>query len=195
MNTFCVLALLLLASPCFSKLDCTLSNPLPDEMIHDNASGPEVVNTVLERLECSGIFEDDHRFMRRLAYIQTSDGDKRGNKTGIWSITEDRLENMVRGIKNNYTHLEGKVCQQFNISITSAVTTSRARGNPLVSGVLARFYLHYVTVEYGQQIPSADNVSGQAEFWISHFRNNAEAGTKEDFKNNVTCIEGKNVFL
>ena len=192
MNAFCVLALLLLASPCFSKWNCTLSNPLPDK---DSASGPEVVNTVLERLECSGIFEDDHRFMRRLAYVQTRDGDERGNKTGIWNITEDRLINMVRRIRNNYEHLEDKVCQQFNINITSAVTTSRARGNPLVSGVLARFYLHYVTVEYRQQIPSAENVSGQAAFWISHFRNNAEAGTKENFTNNVTYIEGKIVSL
>ena len=81
------LALLLIINPCLS---CGVN--LPATL--NNASGPEVVNEVLDTIECSEVFEDDHSFMRRLAYVETKDGTTQEKKTGIWHIPEELLTQM-----------------------------------------------------------------------------------------------------
>ena len=44
---------------------------LPEDwMNHDNANGSYVVDTVLEIINQSAIFDPDHRSMRRIAYVE-----------------------------------------------------------------------------------------------------------------------------
>ena len=59
MNAIQVLVFLLFVSSCLS---CPVLPQLPEGM---STSGSEVANKVLEIIECSGLFEDDHSFMRR----------------------------------------------------------------------------------------------------------------------------------
>ena len=53
MNAIQVLALLLLVCSCLGQERCGLLHPLPEGI---STSGSEVVNEVLEILECSGVF-------------------------------------------------------------------------------------------------------------------------------------------
>ena len=88
MNAIQVLVFLLFVGCCLS---CAVLPQLPEGM---STSGSEVVNKVLEILECSGVFEDDQNFMRRLAYVETKDGTEGQGKTGMWNVTVHHLEAM-----------------------------------------------------------------------------------------------------
>ena len=171
MNTIQVLVFLLFVSTCLS---CAVLPQLPEGM---STSGSEVVNKVLEIIECSGVFEDDHSFMRRLAYVETKDGTEGQGTTGIWNVTVQHLRAMNYSVVVRNTELSkltGQTCTKLGVSISKAVRYPERQDlrNPLVSGVVARFYLHYMTVISGQQIPPAKDISGQATFWRTHFRMN-----------------------
>ena len=166
------------------------SNGCPNQRQISGTSGPEVVNEVLDTIECSGVFEDDHSFMRRLAYVETKDGTEGQGTTGIWNVTVQHLKAMnyhvILGNRELYK-VSNKTCTELGVNITWAVRNSERQNlsNPLVSGVVARFYLHYVTVVNDTQIPLAENVSGQATFWKSHFQMNTETATTDHFTNRL----------
>ena len=177
---------------CLVLVCCCLhaSNGCPNPRQMSGTSGPEVVNEVLDTIECSGVFEDDHSFMRRLAYIETKDGTEGQRTTGIWNVTVQHLKAMnYRVVLGNpkLSKVSNKTCTELGVNITWAVRNSERQNlsNPLMSGVVARFYLHYVTVVNGQQIPLAENVSGQAMFWKLHFKMNAETATTDHFTNRL----------
>ena len=162
------------------------SSGCPNQRQISGTSGPEVVNEVLDTIECSGVFEDDHSFMRRLAYVETKDGTEGQGTTGIWNVTVQHLRAMSYIVVLRNTELyevTGQICTELGVNITWAVRNSERQilSNPLVSGVFARFYLHYVTVVNDTQIPPAENVSRQATFWRSHFKMNAETATIDHF--------------
>ena len=176
MNAIQVLVFLLFVSSCLS---CAEFPQLPEGM---STSGSEVVNYVLEIIECSGVFEDDQNFMRRLAYVETKDGTEGQGTTGMWNVTLKHLEamNYIVVLGNaNISEVASQICTELGVDITRAVRSPNSQdlSNPLVSGVVARFYLHYVTVVNGQQIQPAEDVSGQATFWKSYFKMNAGTAT------------------
>ena len=184
MNAIQVLVFLLFVGSCLS---CAELPQLPEGM---STSGSEVVNKVLEILECSEVFEDDQNFMRRLAYVETKDGTEGQGTTGIWNVTVQHLEamNYIVVVGNaSISEVASQTCTELGVDIIRAVRSPNSQdlSNPLVSGVVARFYLHYVTVVNGQQIPLAEEKGGQATFWKSHFKMDAETATTDHFKEHV----------
>ena len=184
MNAIQVPVFLLCVSSCLS---CAEFPQLPEGM---STSGSEVVNKVLEIIECSGLFEDDHSFMRRLAYVETKDGTEGQGTTGIWNVTVEHLKAMPYLVVLRNTELykvSNKTCNEFGVNIMRAIRNPERQdlSNPLVSGVVAQFYLHYVTVVNDQQLPLAEDISGQATFWKSHFKMNAETATTDHFMGRV----------
>ena len=167
---------------------------LPQLPVGMSTIGSEVVNKVLEILECSRVFEDDHSFMRRLAYVETKDGTEGQGTTGIWNVTKQHLEamNYIVVVGNaNISEVASQTCTELGVDIIRAVRSPNSQdlSNPLVSGVFTRFYLHYVTVVNGQQIQPAEDISGQATFWKSHFKMNAGTATTVHFKERVNELK------
>ena len=190
MNVPLVFVCLVLACCCLHA-----SNGCSNQRQISGTSGSEVVNQVLDTIECSGVFEDDHSFMRRLAYVETKDGTEGQGTTGIWNVTVQHLKAMPYLVVLRNTELyelTGQICITLGVSMMGAIrnNTSLDLTNPLVSGVVARFYLHYVTVVNGQQIPPAEDISGQATFWKSHFKKNAETATTVHFTERVDKLQG-----
>ena len=184
MNAIQVLVFLLFVSSCLS---CAEFPQLPEGM---STSGSEVVNKVLEIIECSGVFEDDHSFMRRLAYVETKDGTEGQGTTGIWNVTVQHLKAMpYRVVLGNteLTKVTGQICIELGVNILKTVRNNKLQdlSNPLVSGVFTRFYLYYVTVVNDTQIPLAENISEQATFWGAHFRMSADEATIHHFTSRV----------
>ena len=180
------LALLLTINPCLS---CESNRPAI------NGSGPEVVNEVLDTIECSEVFKDDHSFMRRLAYVETKDGTEGQGTTGIWNVTVRHLKAMNYSVVMRNTELSevtDKICTKLGVNITWAVRNSERQNlnNPLVSGVFARFYLHYVTIVNDTQIPPAENISEQATFWGKYFRMSDDTATINHFTSRVLALKG-----
>ena len=161
-------------------------------MNRDDASGSAVVEEVLHLIQNSDIFPPDHGFMRRIAYVETRDGtnmtentgeDMDHKRVGIWGLTVSMLHNMRLQLKQHrgnkkYQNLTAKseqICEVFGVNVTSKNLNLR---NPLVSGIAARFYLHYLTVLKDVILP--ESVSEQASFWASEYNMTDNATTFED---------------
>ena len=185
MNVPLVFVCLVLACCCLHA-----SNGCPNQRQISGTSGSEVVNQVLDTIECSGVFEDDHSFMRRLAYVETKDGTEGQGTTGIWNVTVQHLKAMNYHVvlgNPKLSKVSDQICTELGVNIMKAVRNNKSQdlSNPLGSGVFARFYLYYVAVVNGQEIPPGEDISGQATFWKSHFKMNAETATVNHFKERV----------
>ena len=155
-------------------------------MNRDGANGSCVVEAVLEKLNDSGIFPLDHGFMRRIAHVETRDGTNNiientnvlsiHKRIGIWGLTEFMLQNMRHQLKQHisderYQSLNGSselIYKAFGVNMTELENLNLRI--PLVSGIAARFYLHYLTVLTNAEIPK--DLEGQAVFWASQYRIN-----------------------
>ena len=181
MNVPLVLVCLVLACCCLHA-----SNGCPEQWQIYGTSGSEVVNQVLDIIECSGVFEDDNSFMRRLAYVETKDGTEGQGTTGIWNVTVQHLKAMNYSVvlrNAELSKVSNKTCTELGVNIIRAVRNPERQDlrNPLLSGVVTRFYLYYVAVVNDQQIPPAEEESRQAKFWKLHFKMNAETAKIEHF--------------
>ena len=93
----CVLSMtmtLLLMTYCAAQHDDTLT---------PGASGHEVVESTLTKIESACIFPDDKLLLRRMAYVESSDGEhpetyRDGYHGGIWQVSA------VRYFGHVYTH-------------------------------------------------------------------------------------------
>ena len=147
---------------------------------------------VLRRLDCSDVFEmDDHRFMRRLAYVETMDGAEMQGNGGIWNVLLHQLNVELTLVNNSVLEM---VCQNLGVNITTVV---RSPGSvdlniTMVSGMVARFYLHFLVTVRNKQLPPAEDVSGQAAFWLSNYKMNDRAATTSHFTERVAELHCKN---
>ena len=166
------------------------------KMYQDGASGSDVVEAVVKKLNDSCVFPPDHGFMRRIAYVETTDGtnitqnpnvSNYHKRVGIWGLTESMLHHMRQKLENhNYQSLSAvseQIYGKFGVNM---------RGNeklnltiPLVSGIAARFYLQYKTVLRNEEIP--EDLAGQALFWEIYYRVDANFTV---FEEKVLELEG-----
>ena len=198
MNALQLLVCLVLAHCCCAQNDCTAERRILNEIKSLSNYGSEVANTVIRILECSGVFEDDHLFMRRLAYVETRDGADGQGRTGIWNVTKHHLKAIDYSLLSRseiFAKLVEETCVTFGVDMRRAVRNPDRQDltDPLVSGAVALFYLHYVTVVKGQPIPSTQDVEGQAGFWLSQFRMNDGNTAAELFKRRVAELQGKRI--
>ena len=152
-------------------------------MYQDGANGSDVVEAVVKKLNDSCIFPPDHGFMRRIAYVETKDGTNITESTnvrmvhkrnGIWGLTELMLHNMklklqLHSSDPKYQNLIAdtkKIYRRFGVNMTGNEKLNLTI--PLVSGIAARFYPHYLTVLRDEEIP--EDIAGQAIFWANYYR-------------------------
>ena len=191
---------LALACCCCAQINgCNVNKSIQQQISGLGRNGSELVNAIVHNiLECSGVFEDDNVFMRRLAYVETMDGAEGQGRTGIWNATKHHLNAMAYGaLIRSFPDLVNQICEKFGVDMQVAVRNPESLDlrNPLVSGVVARFYLHYVTVERRIQIPSAEDVNGQARFWFSQFRMNNGTATSQHFTGRVAVLKGQRIIV
>ena len=122
---------------CLFSAKCECSNGpqmcplwLPEDwMNHPNANGSEVVEDVVQNLSHSGIFDPDHRFLRRIAFVETKDGTEFmtsgsgcNKQVGIWGITTIMLTTMQARMRSQlYPRLmttNEKLCQRFGVKMS-----------------------------------------------------------------------------
>ena len=180
---------------------CPPSQPV-HRMYQDGANGSCVVEAVVKHLEDSGIFPPDHGFMRRIAYVETRDGTNVTENTnvrmihkriGIWGLTNYTLQNMRGKLQRHraeYLNIiadSKKIYRRFSVNMTGDEKLNLTI--PLVSGIAARFYLHYLTVLKNKEIP--EDLAGQAFFWASYYRMSASF---LEFEEKVLELEGNSRY-
>ena len=167
-----------------------------DKTVDNDATGADVVHAVIIKLstcEKTNFNLSDHHLLRRIAYVETKDGVVKNNKErrlyGIWAVNDVTflITNVsIKNISNVCGHLNSPGCLLSNLSFECA-------RKPLYSGLIAKLYLR----DYEQQIPTSDNITGQAMFWHNNYTGGG--GGPEKFLNalrdNITLIEGRSACL
>ena len=171
---------------------------LPEDwMNHPNANGSEVVEAVVQNLNHSGVFDPDHRFLRRIAFVETKDGTETmtsgsgcNKRVGIWGITAIMLTTMQDQIRSQvYPQLmtaSEELYQIYGVNMSSYERLDLT--NALVSGIAARFYLLYRSELRNMSLPKC--VSEQAMFWDKYYRKQEGNTDYDHFEKRVLELEG-----
>ena len=172
-----------------------------DETLKDYASGVDVVEAVLTKIEFSNVFDSDHRFMKRLAYVETRYGTETHtfNYGGIWGVNYDILHHLrlaLNGeresemIQSNLIVICTRIEEAFTIDNIIRMMLDKDKMNvPLYNGLAARFYLYYMSLVNETSIPLAGNIRDQAEFWIRYYHSDSRNLTSQYFVDHASIAE------
>ncbi|XP_046559880.1 LOW QUALITY PROTEIN: integrin alpha-1-like [Haliotis rubra] len=143
-----------------------------DLTLSPGADGKIVVDAVIDRIRSKCIFGDDRLFLRRLAYVETSDGEESrtyrpGYNGGIWQIDEDKF-NLTQSC-SQYIRAQCDIIQsEFNINWRNATWEDLRK--PLYSGLAASLYIKYRSGSHD----TPANVTSQATFWKRYMRSGGD---------------------
>ena len=143
-----------------------------DRTREPEAAGIDVVFASVSRIQESGIFPDNKRFLRRLAYVETRDGVdintfRDGYFGGIWQVDE-AVYNVTRdtGTHQGLEDLYTRILTVFGVDW--AVTSWNDLLKPLFSALAVSLYLTTIN----EAIPGIGDLEGQGQYWLDHFTSN-----------------------
>ena len=154
-----------------------------------NAKGRGVVDAVVDLIQESGIFPDDKRLLRRIAYVETKDGtgiNYRQNR-GIWGVTRDMM--LETKVDERLRSKRNEIFTTFNIDWIR-VRSPPELNKPLYSALAASLFLSTIT----EPIPERGDIDGQAEYYRQHYpsvKRRKRQSFKEDINQLITEIECK----
>ena len=164
-----------------------------DRTVEVNAVGSDVVQATISKIEDAEIFTSDKRLLRRIAYVETADGESppsSGNDGGIWNVTFEDFQ--LTQNNQELASLRQTINNIFNDVFISTInlpnwerSTYEDLNRPLWSALAARLLLIHIA-EKSVDIPIASNISGQAKFWKTYYN---EAGDVEELINDVEQLE------
>lgn len=157
-----------------------------DRTIRECDSDSDVVQAVITKIEDVGAFSSDHGILRRIAYVESRDGESSCEDGGIWRLTRENFERTKlsslsqyhQAVKNDSANLFGRSSNDFNWLDVNYGDLKI----PVYSGVAVRLYLASVEDE----IPLNGELSLQASYWKRYY--NTE-GVEVYFTGNVTILE------
>ena len=132
-------------------------------------SGNAVVSACISRIQQSGIFTSDNEMLRRIAYVETNDGNdedtyRSGYHGGIWAVDEDLFDETQNTTSySTLTNLHQEIQSTFSIQ-WSLVEWNDLR-KPLYSALAARLYFYTVSAS----VPISSNVQSQATYWVTYY--------------------------
>ncbi|CAG7836374.1 unnamed protein product [Allacma fusca] len=139
-----------------------------DKTLESYAGGEEVVDAVINKIRHSNIFlENDHDFLKRLAFFRTKFGvesmDKDSFQGGIWQINETAYDGTKEG---SLAVIHKQIFLKFKITWSDTAWTDLAK--PMYSGLAARIILHVICSSGKNPPPMPQTLQEQANFWVRH---------------------------
>ena len=159
-----------------------------DKTLVDDSTGSEVVQAVIAKLDVTKIFDSDHRLLRRLAFVESSDGTNGCTGTqggGIWGLERSKLDIILNAPE--LAEIRNRISVNFGV-VWTQVTEDDLR-KPFYAGLAARMYLFYLEATQLANIPLAGNIRAQAQFWVSYYHSNVGGATEDYFIEKVTLLE------
>ena len=149
-----------------------------DETLLAQASGEDVVEATADKISGSGIFGNDHDFLRRMAAVESNFGETRGPGGGIWCVSSD-VYSKADGYLKNEVDLENAIFDNFCFRWSDIVRYS-ALDVPLYSALTVMVYLRQAGVVI------QDSIEKQAEVWTNTFN-----GALHEFIARAYALQGK----
>lgn len=165
-----------------------------DFTIENHVVGTDVVLATISKLESAQIFPSDKRLLRRIAYVETDDGQQAPPSSdygGIWNV--DRASFTRTTNDSSIAVKLSEIAEAFPEVGDWEEVVWNDMTKPLWSALAARLVLFIA--ENVTEIPSASDISGQAQFW-KHFYN--EDGDMGEFESRVASLieeEGKALYI
>ena len=162
-----------------------------DLTIQEGTNGSAVVSACLSRLRDSEIFPSDNEMLRRIAYVETGDGNSpdtyRANyHGGIWALDEYLFDETqdVASHESSLTSLYQEIQTKFSIDWSTVEWYDLRK--PLYSALAARIYLSNVSTP----IPISSLIQSQATYWVTYYNPFAAESTFVTVVNDLLAIEG-----
>ena len=181
LNEYLALSLLLACAKC-QGLDLT---------IQEGTNGSAVVSACLSRLRDSEIFPSDNEMLRRIAYVETGDGNNPDTYRvdyhgGIWALDETLFEETqdIASHESALTALHQEIQAKFSINWAEVEWYDLRK--PLYSALAARLYLSTLST----LIPISSLIQSQATYWINYYNPSASAWTFVTLVNDLLATEG-----
>ena len=169
---------------------CEIATAIVDETVTENAKGTDVVRAVLTKLEsCERYNLTDHRLLRRIAYVETMD--QQVPIGGLWALSRSNFDRINQTMMKQWLNSSCRGLLNDNVPLIEHVVNRDLYAStkiPIVSGLAASLYLHYLTTARGLAIPLASDIEGQATFWRNNYNH---SGNKTVFKERVAALESK----
>ena len=162
-----------------------------DLTIQEGANGSSVATACLSRLRDSAIFTSDNEIMRRIAYVETNDGNDpetyRANyHGGVWAVDEDLFDETQNTASHSaLTTLHQSIETEFAIEWSSVDWNDLRK--PLYSALAARLYLSTVSAS----IPISSSIDSQASYWVTNYNPSGSTSTFVTLVNELLALDGK----
>ena len=171
-----------------------------DRTVEEGATGSDVVRATVSKMESSGVFSSDRRLLRRIAHVETRDGENGPSQPhgGIWNVPTSAFNTVKQIVSTSQSDI-------ISAAFASEFSQSNIDGwsdlvwedldRPLWSALVAR-----LRISVSEAIPTSSDVSGQAQFWRRHYNTNGdvnqfisdvEALDTEESKSQFNCISMK----
>ena len=165
-------------------LCCTVAQV--DKSEEHGAIGTDVVIATVNRIRISGIFPDDFQFqfLRRMAYVETRDGETaiEGNG-GIWNVNSE-VFGRVQGFLTTPRGFDFADSIKDTFDFEWFVLTRQDLDVPLYSALTVMLRIH---ITKDTEIPS--ETSAQAAIWNVLFNGSPFNGAEFDFIRDVGALE------
>ena len=161
-----------------------------DRTTEEGASGADVVQATIAKIESSGVFEFDGRLLRRIAYVETVDGAVSPPSGGIWNVSVEAFVDTQQNYRT--APLRMKINSAFSSELDLSNVNSYESLNsqdlrrPLWSALAARLVLYLIERRTLGSVPTSSDVSGQAVFWSTYY---GTEGDVNKFINDVQELE------
>jgi hypothetical protein len=162
-----IASLIMVLLPLFMLLSPFIGVDALDRTLVDGATGSDVVRAVIAKVDASRIaFGDDHRLLRRLAFVETSDGANSSSSSGgLWGLQQSHLDT----VSSSPQLEELRIAIRAAFGIDWGTVKINDLGKPFFAGLVARLYLFYLEISGTAVIPLAGDIVGQARFWLTYY--------------------------
>ncbi len=162
-----------------------VSAQMEDLRLTEGATGAAVVHAVVDTIQESGIFSDDNKLLRRIAYVATQDGEAKSvnsrGRFGMWQLQADAFVETWTNM--NIQSQRDAILETFGIDWLLVVPKDLSI--PLYGGLAARLFLATIS----EPIPAQENIEGQASYWKSYYGTARQDGTPTEFTVEVFRLE------
>ena len=169
---------------CLLMLECALTLAQEDKTLKKGAKGTAVVTATVNKIRESGIFPDDYQFLRRMARVESNDG-QLNTSGGIWNIDEQpvwiKLQRFF-GIPAKVKELQMRFKSDLGITWSTTFPTFQDLDTPLYSALAVLVYIQ------AQRRSVNESISHQADLWNTLFNTGATTLSPEDFITAATAL-------
>jgi len=167
-----------------------------DMTVVEGTGGTNVVIATIAKIEAAQVFDSDRRLLRRIAYVETRDGEsppagEGDDYGGMWHVSRSDFERTQQDERLADTRKE--IEQTFQEIEAWDMVKWEELNKPLLSALAARLVIRLAELNSMIDIPTSSDVKGQGVFWKNYYN---EAGDVDRFQTDVeTLIESESKTL